>query len=143
MATTYFGSAIKQGVSPSEATAAVTSTVLSIYKTTLHAATAASVDATITLPKNSQIVAIYADSTVLWTATTASLTAGITAGGTEYVTGFDVKTITRGPTAAYTAAQLSALNNIGTNTSLVFRVASTGANNTGTTIVTVVVAQTE
>lgn len=142
--TTYFQGALKQGITPSENTVAGSSSlVTSVYKTTLQAASAASVDATITLPARAQIISIIADTTVAWTATTASLTAGITAGGTEYVTGFDVKTITRGPTAAFTAAQLAAMNNIGTNTALVFRVASTGANATGTTLVTVTVALTE
>lgn len=107
---------------------------------TLQAATAANVDATITLPANGRIHDILVDSTVAWTATTASLTVGRTAGGTDYVTGMDVKTITRGPTAAFTAAQLAAMDYT-TNTSLVIRVASTGANATGTTRVTVRYAQ--
>lgn len=140
---TYFN-AIKQGIGFSEGPAAVVSTVTSIYKTTLQAATTTNVDATITLPKNSQIIAIYADSTVAWTATGAvTLTAGITAGGTEYITSVDLKTVTRGnPTL--TAAQLLAMNNIGTNQSLVLRANSaSGANATGTTNVTVLIAQTE
>lgn len=103
---------------------------------TLQAATATNVDGTITLPAGSRILDIKADSSVAWTATTASLTVGRTAGGTDYVTGFDVKTITRGPTAAFTATQLGNMD-IGTNTSVVCRVASTGANAVGTTRVTV------
>jgi hypothetical protein len=44
--------------------------------------------------------------------------------------------VTRGPTAALTAAQLAAYD-IGTNTTVSVRVASTGANAVGTTRVTV------
>lgn len=142
--TTYFQGAIKNGASASESTAAVTATVTSLYKTTLQAATVSNVDATITLPKNAQILAIYVDSTVAWTASGAVvLTAGTTTGGTEYITSIDLKTVTRGaPTLS--AAQLLAMNNIGTNTSLVLRANSaSGANATGTTIVSVLVALTE
>lgn len=142
--TTYFQGALKQGATPSESTAAVTSTVTSIYKATLQAASAAAVDATITLPKNSQILAIYVDTTVAWTATGAvTFTAGTASAGTQYITSIDLKTVTRGaPTL--TAAQLLAMNNIGTNTSLVLTATTaSGANATGTTIVTVLVALTE
>jgi hypothetical protein len=142
MAATYFQGAIKNGSAISDGTGSAT--VTSIEKVTLQAATVTNVDATITLPKNSQIIAIYADSTVAWTATGAVvLTAGITAGGIEYITTIDLKTVTRGnPTL--TAAQLLAMNNIGTNQSLVLRANSaSGANATGTTIVTVLIAQTE
>lgn len=138
---TYLQGAIKQGVTPSQSTDAVTSTVTSVYKTTLQAATATNIDATITLPKNAQILAIYVDTSVAWTATGAvAFTAGITAGGTEYITTIDLKTVVRGaPTL--TAAQVLAMNNIGTNTSLVLRANSaSGANATGTTLVTVHVA---
>jgi hypothetical protein len=104
---------------------------------TLQAASAANVDGTITVPPNSKILDFLIDSTVLWTATTASLTVGTAAGGAQYVSGFDVKTVTRGPTAAFTAAQLAAMDNVGNNTTIAFRVASTGAHNVGTTKATV------
>lgn len=145
MAETYLSGALKQGTGiNSTGSAASTGLVTTVYKTTLQAATATNVDGTITLPRNSQIVGIYVDSTVAWTATGAvTFTAGITAGGTEYITSIDLKTVTRGaPTL--TAAQLLAMSNIGSNTSLVLRANSaSGANATGTTIVTVLVAQTE
>jgi hypothetical protein len=144
--TTYFQGAIKQGATASEyllTTSTTSALVTSVYKVTLQANSTANVDTTITLPARAQIISFNADSTVAWTATTASLTAGVTAGGTEYVAGFDVKTITRGPTAAFTATQLAAMANISTNTTLAIRVASTGANSVGTTLVTVTVALTE
>lgn len=142
--TTYFQGALKQGATASESTAAVTSTVTSVYTTTLQAATAAAVDATVTLPKNSKIIAIYVDTTVAWTATGAvTFTAGTASAGTQYITSIDLKTVTRGaPTL--TAAQLLAMSDIGTNTSLVLTATTaSGANATGTTLVTVLVALTQ
>ena len=139
--TTYFQGALKQGDAPSEYQAAVTSIVTSVYKTTLQAASVGAVSSTIVLPKNSQIIAIYADTTVAWTASGAvNLTAGTAAAGTQYITAVDLKTVTRGnPTL--TAAQLLAMNNIGTNTSLVLTATTaSGANAVGTTLVTVLVA---
>jgi hypothetical protein len=137
--------AVKSGSSPSEvvgATAAAADDLgygLFSKTITLQAATAASVDGSIPLPVGAQIVDFRIDSTVAWTATTASLTIGLTAGGTDFVTGMDVKTITRGPTAAFTAAQLGAMQALASGSStLAVRVASTGANATGTTKVTVV-----
>jgi len=104
---------------------------------TLQAASQANVDGYVDLPAGAEIQDFQADSTVAWTATTAGLTIGNVAGGNQYVSSFDVKTITRGPTAAYTTAQLLAMSNIGSNTRVYFRVTSTGPNNTGTTKVTV------
>lgn len=108
---------------------------------TLQAATLASVDGKMSIPKNAKILDIFADTTVAWTAATASLSVGNAIGGAQYATGFDVKTITRGPTAAYTAAQLSSMDNVGTNTTIHFRVASGTPNATGTTKVTVLMAR--
>lgn len=108
---------------------------------TLQAATIASVDGQMSIPKNAKILDIFADTTVAWTAATASLTVGNAVGGAQYATGFDVKTVTRGPTAAYTAAQLTAMDNVGANTTIHFRVASTTPNATGTTKVTVMMAR--
>lgn len=139
MATAFQG-AVKSTRGPSE-TATDVSYATFIQVATLQAATVTNVDTTITLPSGAQIVNIYVDSTVAWTATGAvTLTAGITAGGTEYITSVDLKTVTRGaPTL--TAAQLSAMQNIGNNTALVLRANSaSGANATGTTKVTVLYA---
>jgi len=144
---TYMQGALKAGSSASEplgatAVAAADTGYAVFSKTvTLQAATLTNVDATMALPVGAQIIGINADSTVAWTATTASLTVGLTAGGTDFVTGFDVKTITRGPTAAFTAAQLNAMQSLASGSStLAFRVASTGANAVGTTIATVTYA---
>ncbi len=135
---TLFADPLKVGVrEPGHPLGSNLGTAVVAQTKTIQAATLAAVSATFYLPANSQIVNIYGDSTVAWTATTASLTVGTAAAGTQYVTGFDVKTVTRGPTAAFTAAQLNAMSNIGANTTLVATVTSTVENATGTTIVTV------
>lgn len=142
MPSTYFQGAVGQGSDICDTPEA--SFFTSIKRATIQAASATNVDATITLPRNSQILQIFVDTTVAWTATGAvTLTAGTSAGGTQYITSIDLKTVTRGnPTL--TAAQLLAMNNIGTNTSLVLRANSaSGANNVGTTRVTVLFVQTE
>jgi len=146
---TYYSDALKSGTSASEpigATAIAASDMgfqALAKKITLQAATATNVDGTIILPRNSQILDILVDSSVAWTATGAvNFTAGITAGGTEYITAIDLKTVVRGaPTL--TAAQVGAMADIGTNTSVVVRANSaSGANAVGTTIVTVRYIQT-
>jgi len=145
--TTYFQGALKQGTTPSESTTA--STVPTVLYGTVSSAGAgtgaANFDLTFTIPANCRIVRILADSTAAWAPSgTASLTAGITAGGTEYVSGFDVKTITRGPTAALTAAQLGAMA-APASTALVVRVAVSAATSggyAGSTNVTVELVQT-
>lgn len=137
---TYMQGALKSGSNPSEYGTDV-AYALFTKQVTLQAATVTNVDATITIPKNCQITEILVDNTVAWTATGAvALTAGITAGGTEYITTLDLKTITRGaPTL--TLAQLAAMKDVGTNTNLVLRANSaSGANAVGTTTVSVVFA---
>lgn len=137
---TYFEGAVKQGTNPSEYGSDVGYATF-VRTATLQAATAATVDATISVPKNCQIVSITADTSVAWTASGAvTFTAGITAGGTEYVTSIDLKTVVRG-SGTLTAAQVAAMANVGTNTSVVVRATTaSGANATGTTRVTVLYA---
>ncbi len=141
---TYMQGALKSGSTPSEPSGATVVAASDLgYATfaksvTLQAATVAAVDGTIVLPVGAQIVGLYIDTTVAWTATGAvTFTAGTASAGTQYVTSVDLKTVTRGaPTL--TAAQLLAMNNISTNTSLVCTATTaSGSNAVGTTIVTV------
>jgi hypothetical protein len=100
------------------------------------------VNATVVLPANSQIVNIVADITTAYnSATSATLTVGTAAAGTQYVTSIDAKT---GGRASYTfsATQVSAMANIGTNTSVVATVAPSGATSLGAARVTVSYVQT-
>lgn len=137
---TYQQGAFKQGSNPSESSTDVGYGVF-VRTATIQAATVAAVDATITVPASSQIIAIYVDTTVAWTASGAvTFTAGTASAGTQYITSIDLKTVTRGaPTL--TAAQLLAMNDVGTNTSIVCTATTaSGSNATGTTKVTVLYA---
>lgn len=100
-------------------------------------------DATFYLPANSQIVDIIVDALVGYnSATSATFSAGITSGGTEYVSGVNVKTTGR-KSNSYSAAQLAAMDDIDTNTTLVATVTSVGQPTAGSTRVTLLYVQTE
>lgn len=102
------------------------------------------VSATFTLPPNSQIVDFLVDTTTAWnSAVSAGLTIGTAALGTQYVSSIDVKANTS-PRAALapTTAQLAAMANIGSNTSVVATVAVSGATSAGSTRVTIRYVQT-
>lgn len=112
------------------------------------------VSATFYLPALSQITGFNIDTTVAWnSATSAVLTIGITAGGTEYVTSVDVKAASPARAAyAFTSAQLNAMLSAVANTAdstaagapisrVVATVTPTGATSAGTTVVTVCYAQ--
>ena len=146
MAGSYFQGALKQGGAISDtAGSSWVESILFGSVTSAGAGTGAAVfDLTLAIPTGARIIEVSADSTVAWAPSgTASCTVGITAGGTEYVTGFDVKTITRGPTAAYTAAQLGAMA-APASTAVVVRVnvgAATAGSYAGTTLVAVKIVQ--
>jgi hypothetical protein len=145
MASTYHQGAIKQGgaISDTSASSYVTSIIYGTISSAGAGTGAANFDLTLAIPTGAKILGFWIDSTAAWAPSgTASCTVGITAGGTEYVTGFDVKTITRGPTAAFTAAQLGAMN-APASTAVVARVAVSAATSggyAGTTLVAVEIA---
>lgn len=107
------------------------------------------VSATFYVPALSQITNFVVDTTVSWnSATSAILTIGLTAGGTEYVTSVDVKAATGRSTITFTQAQLIAMLSAAINTSdstaagqpisrIVATVTPTGATSAGTTVVNV------
>lgn len=96
----------------------------------------------IIMPANSQIVEIYADTLTPYnSATSATLTVGSAAGGTQYVTSVNAKTGGRN-TTTHTAAQCIAMANIGTNTTLFGTVTSVGQPTAGQVRVTVQYVQT-
>jgi len=113
--------------------------------TTVAAGTA--VSATITLPANSQIVDYYVDGVVVpvvggGTATTVPVTVGTAAAGTQYMTSTDMVAGGRS-TATKTVAQLLAMSDITTNTSVVITADPNGTVSTtqGVYRLTVVYAQ--
>jgi hypothetical protein len=98
-------------------------------------------DVSFNLPRGSQILAIYKDVTAAFTGTTtSSLTVGTASGGTQYASGSSVTTVGRkNPTL--TAAQLTAMADIGNNTEVVATVTSDVAPTAGTAVITLLYVQ--
>jgi len=115
-----------------------------VSQTGLFTVTADLVNETIAfeLPPSSQIVDIIADVLVVYNpgAGAATLTAGTAAAGTTYASGVDVKTSAIRIRPTFTAAQLTAMANIGaTNLTVFVTIAKTTTNpSTGSVRVTVV-----
>lgn len=106
------------------------------------------VSSTLYIPVGAKLIDILVDTlTAFNSATTAVLSVGITAGGTQYASGVDVKTAGRvRPT--FTAAQLAAMSNVTvlgvaapTTAPVVVTVTPTGATSAGYVRVTLVYAQ--
>ena len=97
---------------------------------------------TINLPVNSQIVTILCDVLTAYnSATSATLTVGTAAAGTQYASGVNAKTAGR-TTPTFTAAQLAAMDDIGSTTPVVATVTSVGQPTAGQVRVTVNYVQT-
>jgi hypothetical protein len=97
---------------------------------------------TINLPVNSQIVNVLCDVLTAYnSATSATLTAGTASAGTQYVSGVNAKTAAR-TIPTFTAAQLAAMDDIGTTTPFVVTVTSVGQPTAGQVRVTVNYVQT-
>ena len=147
MAQTYFGSTVRAGSGTLTDSVDGGYTVLTqnVSVTTVAAGTA--VTGSLTLPASSQIIGFYIDQTVNeaiggGTATAINATIGTAAAGTQYLSATDV---VGGGRAAltFTAAQLLAMSNIGSNTGLYFTIAPNGTISTtqGTYVLTVLYAQ--
>jgi hypothetical protein len=98
----------------------------------------ANVSGTLYLPASSKIIDIIVDNlTVFDSATSATVSVGTAAAGTQYASGVNAKTAGRiRPT--FTSAQLTTMNGISTNTTLVATVTVVGATTAGITKVTIV-----
>ena len=147
MAQTYFGSTLRSGSGTLTDTTDGGFVVLSQTTTVTTAAAGTATSATLTLPASSQIIDFVADMTVNevvggGTATTIPMTIGTAAAGTQYLSATDV--FAGGRIAlAFTAAQLSAMADIGSNTSVVVTLDPNGTISTtqGVIRLTVVYAQ--
>jgi hypothetical protein len=123
MAQTYFGSTLRAGSGTLTDTTDGGFVVMTQTTTVTTAAAGTATSATITLPASSQIIDFVADMVVNeavggGTATTIPMTIGTAAAGTQYVSSTDV--FAGGRIAlTFTAAQLLAMSDIGTNTSVV------------------------
>lgn len=100
------------------------------------------VDVTFYLPANSQIISFLIDSLVAYdSVTSATISAGVSTGATTYVSGVDGKATAGRLAPTYTAAQLTAMANITTNTTVVVTITVVGATTAGNGRVTVVYVQ--
>ena len=147
MAQTYFGSTLRAGSGTLTDATDGGFVVMSQTTTVTTAAAGTATSATITLPASSQIIDLIADMVVnevvgAGTATTIPMTIGTAAAGTQYVSSTDV--FAGGRIAlTFTAAQLSAMADIGSNTSVVVTLDPNGTISTtqGVIRLTVVYAQ--
>ncbi len=147
MAQTYFGSTLRSGSGTLTDTTDGGFVVLSQTTTVTTAAAGTATSASVTLPASSQIIEFFVDmiqDEVVGggTATQIAMTIGTAAAGTQYVSSTN---IFAGGRAAltFTAAQLTAMSDIGTNQSVVITVDPNGTISTTQAIVrlTVVYAQ--
>jgi len=147
MAQTYFGSTLRAGSGTLTDTVDGGFVVMSQTTTVTTAAAGTATSATLTLPASSQIISIFADMVVDevvggGTATAIAMTVGTAAAGTQYVSSTDVFAGGRAA-LTFTAAQLLAMSDIGSNTSVVVTLDPNGTISTtqGVIRLTVVYAQ--
>lgn len=133
---TYFQGAVKSGDGFSEqagkfGTAVFSQSVVIDFDATLVQTK------TLLLPKNAQILNIVTDVLTAYnSATSATLTVGSAAAGTQYEGAVDAKTAGRAA-PVFTAAQLTAAADIGTNTTVYATVTSVGQPTAGQVRVTI------
>ena len=147
MAQTYFGSTLRAGSGTLTDTVDGGFVVMTQTSTVTTVAAGTAVSVTEVLPASSQILQIFIDQVVDevvggGTATAIAATVGTAAAGTQYVSSTAV--ISGGRAAlTFTAAQLSAMSDIGTNTNVVLTIAPNGTISTtqGVYRLTVVYAQ--
>lgn len=96
---------------------------------------------TFTLPANAQIVDFVVDVLTAYdSSSSATLSAGTASGGTQYLSSINVKTTGR-KSNGFSAAQLAAMDDIDSNTSVVVTVTSVGQPTAGSVRVTVLYVQ--
>jgi hypothetical protein len=147
MAQTYFGSTLRAGSGTLTDTIDGGFVVMTQTTTVTTAAAGTATSASITIPASSQIVNFFVDMVqdeVVGggTATTIPVTIGTAAAGTQYLSATNV--FAGGRTAlAFTAAQLAAMADVGTNQSVVITADPNGTISTTQAIIrlTVVYAQ--
>lgn len=115
--------------------------VLSQDATLVHNTTSA-VSATFNVPPNTQILDFLIDTTTAWnSATSDTLSIGTSAAATTYAGSVDVKTAAGRIRPTFTGAQLLAMSNVTTNTTVVATVTPVGSASAGSTIVTMIYVQ--
>ena len=122
MAQTYIGSTLRTGSGTLTDSTDGGYVVVSQTTTVTTAAAGTATSATLTIPASAQIISFFVDTVQLQvigagTATTMPITIGTAAAGTQYVSATDA--IAGGRIAlAVTAAQLTAMSDVGTNQSV-------------------------
>lgn len=147
MAQTYFGSTVRAGSGTLTDTTDGGFMVLTQTTTATTVAAGTAVTSTITIPADSQIIDFIIDCTTTpvagaGTATAVNATIGTAAAGTQYLSATDV--ITGGRAAlSFTAAQLTAMEDVNNNTTVAFTVDPNGTVSTtqGVYRLTVIYAQ--
>jgi len=131
---TYFGSRLRAGSDISDTATGIGDVVLSQTTTVTSTADGLAASATLVLPANAQIINYFVDTIVApvaggGTATTAPVTVGSAAAGAQYMTSTDLFTTARSA-AALTVAQVAAMDDIGTNTTVYLTVDPNGTIST-------------
>ena len=141
MANTTFSGPVRSGTTREGATANLGLCVLS--QTALMTQNSTNVvDATFYLPANAQILDFNFDVlTAFNSATSATLSVGTTSGGSQYANSVDVKTATGRIAPTLTAAQLTNMSDITTNTSVIASITPVGATSAGSVRVTILYVQ--
>lgn len=147
MAQTYFGSTLRAGSGTLTDTVDGGFVVMTQTTTVTTVAAGTAVSSTITIPASSQIIDLFVDviqDEVVGggTATTMPVTIGTAAAGTQYLS--STNAFAGGRVAlAFTAAQLTAMSDVGANQSVVITVDPNGTISTtqGVIRLTVVYAQ--
>lgn len=141
MANTTFSGPVRSGTTREGATANLGLCVLS--QTALMTQNSTNVvDATFYLPASAQILSFNFDVlTAFNSATSATLSAGTASGGTQYASGVDVKTATGRIAPTLTAAQLTNMSDVTTNTTLVVSITPVGATSAGSVRATIIYVQ--
>ena len=147
MAQTYFGSTVRAGSDTLTDTVDGGFMVLTQTTTATTVSAGTAVTSTITIPADSQIINFFIDCTTTpvvggGTATAVNATIGTAAAGTQYLSATDV--IAGGRAAlSFTAAQLTAMEDVNANTTVAFTIDPNGTVSTtqGVYRLTVVYAQ--
>lgn len=134
MAQTYIGSTLRTGSGTLTDSTDGGYVVVSQTTTVTTVAAGTAVSASVTLPASSQIVQFFVDQVVDevvggGTATAINATIGTAAAGTQYVSSTNVFAGGRAA-LTFTAAQLLAMSDIGSNTSVYFTIAPNGTIST-------------
>ena len=144
MAQTYIGSTLRTGSGTLTDTTDGGFVVVSQTTTVTTAAGGTATSATITIPASSQIINFFVDMVTVpsyGTATTVPTTIGTAAAGTQYCSIADAAAAGRS-VLTFTAAQLTAMSDVGSNQSVVITVDPNGTvTSQGVFRLTVVYAQ--